>query len=132
MSILLTWKSSCNPPSSSVISPGPSRDFLSEHINAVRKDPPLAGRRGGVDNVQMIETRTLLIVAHVPSENTQRLRDAVEAGAASAEAGSVKVLVKTPFEANADDVLAAKALVLGTTENLGYMSGALKDFFDRV
>ena len=80
----------------------------------------------------MIETRTLLIVAHVPSDNTQRLRDAVEAGATTAEAGSVKVLVKTPFEANADDVLAAQALILGTTENLGYMSGALKDFFDRV
>ena len=80
----------------------------------------------------MIETRTLLIVAHVPSDNTQRLRDAVETGATTAEAGSVKVLVKTPFEANADDVLAAQALILGTTENLGYMSGALKDFFDRV
>ena len=73
----------------------------------------------------MIETRTLLIVAHVPSDNTQRLRDAVETGATTAEAGSVKVLVKTPFEANADDVLAAQALILGTTENLGYMSGAL-------
>ena len=80
----------------------------------------------------MTETRTLLIVAHVPSDNTQRLRDAVEAGAVSADADSIKIVVKTPFEANADDVLSAKALVLGTTENLGYMSGALKDFFDRI
>ena len=93
---------------------------------------PLAGRGSGVDNVRMIESRTLLIVAHVPSDNTQRLRDAVEAGAVSAQAEYVKLVVRTPFEANADDVLAAKALVLGTTENLGYMSGALKDFFDRV
>ena len=80
----------------------------------------------------MIESRTLLIVAHVPSDNTQRLRDAIEAGAVSAQAEYVKLVVRTPFEANADDVLAANALVLGTTENLGYMSGALKDFFDRV
>ena len=93
---------------------------------------PLVGARGRADNAAMNDSRTLLIVGHVPSANTQRLRDAVEAGALAAKAGSVNIVTKTPFDTDADDVLAAKALVLGTTENLGYMSGALKDFFDRV
>lgn len=75
-------------------------------------------------------TKRLLIVAHAPSENTLALRAAVARGARSAGAG-IDVTVKPPLEASADDVLAADAIILGTTENLGYMSGALKDFFDR-
>ena len=77
--------------------------------------------------------RRLLIVAHRPSENTARLADAVLRGARSAaEAASIETLLLPPLQAGPDDVLAAQAIILGTTENLGYMSGALKDFFDRI
>ncbi|WP_119299665.1 flavodoxin family protein [Dongia deserti] len=74
----------------------------------------------------------LLIVAHVPSPNTLRLRDAAVAGATKPEIMEVEVRALTPFEASADSVLWSDAIILGTTENLGYMSGALKDFFDRT
>ncbi|WP_300273164.1 flavodoxin family protein [Halomonas sp.] len=75
--------------------------------------------------------RRLLIVAHAPSPNTRRLREAVERGARHPEIDGIEVVVKSPLEAGPDDVLACDAILLGTTENLGYMSGALKDFFDR-
>lgn len=73
----------------------------------------------------------LLIVAHAPSLNTERMREAVAAGAGSPEVEGVEVVALSPFAAQPEDVLAARAIILGTTENLGYMSGALKDFFDR-
>lgn len=76
--------------------------------------------------------KVLLVVAHVPSPNTQALFDAVIQGTEAAASDDVRVVGRTPFEATADDVLAASAIILGTTENLGYMSGALKDFFDRI
>jgi hypothetical protein len=74
-------------------------------------------------------SKRLLIVAHAPSDNTRTLRDAVERGARSET--DIEVHVAAPLQAGPDDVLAAQAIILGTTENLGYMSGALKDFFDR-
>ncbi len=76
--------------------------------------------------------KRLLVVAHVPSDNTLRLRDAVMAGARSEAVEGVETVALTPFEAGPADVLAADGIILGTTENLGYMSGALKDFFDRT
>ncbi|MCE8025162.1 flavodoxin family protein [Billgrantia aerodenitrificans] len=75
--------------------------------------------------------KRLLIVAHAPSPNTRRLRDAAKHGASHSDIDSVEVTVKAPLEAGPDDVLSCDAILLGTTENLGYMSGALKDFFDR-
>ena len=79
--------------------------------------------------VEAFMGKRLLIVAHAPSENTLSLRAAVERGALSKTEIEVRVLA--PLQAGPDDVLAANAVILGTTENLGYMSGALKDFFDR-
>ena len=75
--------------------------------------------------------KRLLIVAHSPSVNTQALCRAVHHGAEHEDIEAVECIVKTPFEAGPADILACDGIVLGTTENLGYMSGALKDFFDR-
>ena len=75
--------------------------------------------------------KTLLVIAHVPSPNTTRLFEAVMAGAQSLEADGIAIKGQTPFDTVPDDVKSADAIVLGTTENLGYMSGAMKDFFDR-
>lgn len=79
-----------------------------------------------------MDAKKLLIVAHAPSPNTLKLRQAVEEGAKHEDIENVEVTVLPPLEAGPDDVLACDAIILGTTENLGYMSGALKDFFDRV
>lgn len=73
--------------------------------------------------------KTLLIVAHAPSANTQGLRDALVTGAQ--EAGGVMVRCLGPLETHPPDILAADGVLLFTPENLGYMSGALKDCFDR-
>jgi hypothetical protein len=75
--------------------------------------------------------KRLLIIAHAPSENTRRLRDAVLQGASLPGFGDIDAVALSPFDAGPEQVLQAQAVILGTTENLGYMSGALKDFFDR-
>lgn len=72
----------------------------------------------------------LLIISHAPSPNTVALRDALVAGAE--ESGDeLQVRCLSPFDTQPDDVISADGYLLSTPENLGYMSGALKDFFDR-
>lgn len=53
-------------------------------------------------------------------------------GATHHDIEGVEVKHIPPLQAQPDDVLWADAIILGTTENFGYMSGALKDFFDRI
>lgn len=74
----------------------------------------------------------LLIVAHAPSDNTRRLVTAVADGARGPAISGIRVDCRSPFDTHAGHVLKADAVILGTTENFGYMSGALKDFFDRI
>ena len=52
------------------------------------------------------------------------------AGLRMPELGDVDVTLRPALEATAADVLAADGFVLGTTANFGYISGALKHFFD--
>ena len=76
--------------------------------------------------------KQLLIIAHTPSPNTIALRNSVYAGATHYAIENVITRCLSPLKTNPSDVMACDAIILGTTENLGYMSGALKDFFDRI
>lgn len=72
----------------------------------------------------------LLVVHHSPTGALQRLTDAVVSGAHDDAITGVEVVCRPALEATADDVLAADGYLLGTSANFGYMSGALKHFFD--
>lgn len=78
-----------------------------------------------------ITMKTLLIVAHAPSDNTRLMAEAALKGAQHPDIDQVQTRWVQPLEATPEDVLSCDGIIMGTTENLGYMSGALKDFFDR-
>jgi len=72
----------------------------------------------------------ILIVYHSQTGNTQKMAEAVADGAKSIEA--VEVILKKAADATLEDLLTADGLAIGTPENFGYMSGMIKDFFDRT
>jgi len=74
----------------------------------------------------------LLIVHHTPSPATQAMLEAVVAGAHDPDLAGIDVAVVPALGAGVPDVLNADGFVLGTPANIGYMSGALKHFFDQV
>ena len=76
--------------------------------------------------------KKLLIVSHMPSANTRALTRAVVEGASNGDINGVDVRLTQALETGQAEVLGADAIILGTTENFGYMSGGMKDFFDRI
>ncbi|MDH5305374.1 MAG: flavodoxin family protein, partial [Gammaproteobacteria bacterium] len=76
--------------------------------------------------------RHLLIVYHTQSGTTSRMADAVIAGATHKDISDVEVRVRSALDADAEDLFWADGFILGTPENFGYMSGAMKYFLDRV
>lgn len=75
---------------------------------------------------------TLLIVHHTPSPATHALFESVLSGARHPDLSEVTVERRPALSASPADLLAADGVVLGTPANIGYMSGALKHFFDTV
>lgn len=79
----------------------------------------------------MAQTRKkIAIIYHTQSGHTGRLASAVTFGASEEEDCEVRKI--TASKATVADLLWCDGLLLGTPENFGYMSGALKDFFDRT
>lgn len=60
------------------------------------------------------------------------MAQAVHRGANAEDIEDVEARLLQAFDAGADDLLWADALILGTPENFGYMSGGMKDFLDRT
>jgi len=73
----------------------------------------------------------LLIVYHSQSGTTSQMADAVIQGARNPAIVHVEVRTRGALEATAEDLLWCDAFILGTPENFGYMSGAMKYFLDR-
>ena len=74
----------------------------------------------------------LLIVYHSQSGHTRAMAEAVHRGARSPDIEGVETRMLRATDAGPRDLLRADALILGTPENFGYMSGAMKDFLDRT
>lgn len=74
--------------------------------------------------------KRVLIVYHSQSGHTEQLAEAAARGASCEEGVRVKVL--RAGRATVEDLLDCDGLLLGTPENFGYMSGMMKDFFDRT
>jgi multimeric flavodoxin WrbA len=79
----------------------------------------------------MSEKKHLLVVYHSQSGTTSQMANAVIRGAHSPDITGVEVRARTALEATAADLLWCDAFILGTPENFGYMSGAMKYFLDR-
>jgi multimeric flavodoxin WrbA len=72
----------------------------------------------------------ILIIYHSQTGNTEKMAHAVADGAKIIE--NTEVVLKRAQDATLDDLLRSDGLAIGTPENFGYMSGMVKDFFDRT
>lgn len=74
----------------------------------------------------------LLVVHHTASPAMQELLEAVLAGTRADGIEGVEVRVRPALIASPVEVLEADGFLLGTPANIGYLSGAMKHFFDGV
>lgn len=90
-------------------------------------------RREAANRVyRLVVMKRLLLVHYTPSPSVQAMYEAVRAGASTDEIEDVEVVSRAALAATAVDVLEADGYLLGTPVNLGYLSGALKHFFDQI
>ena len=95
-----------------------------------------SGRRSGLSfilgSIGLAHIKHLLIVYHTQTGNTASMARAAHEGATDPLIEEVETRFLMAKEAGPDDLLWANGVLLGTPENFGYMSGAMKDFLDRT
>ena len=74
----------------------------------------------------------LLIVHHTPSPALHAMFEAVERGARTPDVDGIDLVARPALTCGAVDVLEADGVIVGSPANLGYISGALKHFFDTI
>jgi len=79
----------------------------------------------------MPDKKKLVLITHAPSVNTAKMAAAVIKGASHPDISNVEIRCIPPLDTQPEDIISAQAIIIGTTENLGYMSGLIKDVFDR-
>ncbi len=76
------------------------------------------------------QQRKLLIVYHTQFGATAQLAEAAHAGARSIDGVDARLL--RAADAGVDDLVAADALIIASSENFGGMAGMVKDFLERT
>ena len=74
--------------------------------------------------------KKIIFISHSPSKNTKTLSDIVFNTVNSNDL-NINIELFSPLEISSDSIKKSDGVIIGTTENFGYMAGATKDFFDR-
>lgn len=75
-------------------------------------------------------SKNLLIIYHSQQGHNLKLAQACKKGAEKEE--GIQIKFQKALDTDLEDILWADGLVIVTAEYLGYMSGAVKDLFDRT
>lgn len=72
----------------------------------------------------------LLIVYHSKSGTVKKMADAIVMGAKAIPGTTVELV--DPLKVTPETVKTCRAIIIGTPENFGYMSGPIKYFFEEI
>ena len=74
--------------------------------------------------------KKIIFISHSPSKNTKTLSEIVFNTVNSNDL-NINIELFSPLEISSESIKKSDGVIIGTTENFGYMAGATKDFFDR-
>ena len=80
--------------------------------------------------MEKMKLKNILFINHSPSTNTIKLSNHIEILTKELNP-EINLISLNPFETKTNSFQSIDGVLIGTTENFGYMAGATKDFFDR-